>query len=77
MRAMGIDTSLVCSYFSDLNEFSFVDPLNALVGGSPAVLKEVTVQSRVERYSYIFQQNCQELVRSILLTYTAETLYVC
>lgn len=46
----------------DFNEFSYVRPLNTLTNGSPSVLKEVIISKRVERYSYIFQQNCQELV---------------
>lgn len=46
----------------DLNDFSYVQPLETLTGGSDPVLKEVIISKRVERYSYIFQQNCQELV---------------
>lgn len=47
---------------SDFNEFSAVQPLAALVDGETPVLGEALVSSRVERYTYIYQQNSQQIV---------------
>lgn len=58
----------------DFNEFSQVQPIDALVGGSEQVLDEVRVGPRVERYTYIFQQNSQQIVSAVAVYGAASPL---
>ena len=64
----------------DLNEFSGVEPLQTLVSpdtanNKPAALAEIVVKDPVERYSYVFQQNSQQ-IDHILITPSRKRLSV-